>query len=313
MAERRLILLALAALAACVAFMAIGLRGNLAFALELRATRLLALAQVGVAIAVSTLLFQTVTANILLTPSIMGLDALYLLGQTLLVFVLGGIGYALLDPRLKFVAEVGLLMLLALALFLPLLRQRVDVNLLLLAGVVAGILFRSLTALLSRLLDPNAFSVVQVASVASFNVVRPDLLAVGLVVTTVGAMLAWRMRHTLDVVSLGPDIAAGLGVERGPVIAGVMLLVAALVAVSTALVGPVAFLGLLVVALAEWIVGTRRHHLLLPASIATALIILVGGQTVLQHGLGGATSLGIVVEFLGGLVFVVLLLARSRR
>ncbi|TIT98729.1 MAG: iron ABC transporter permease, partial [Mesorhizobium sp.] len=80
-----------------------------------------------------------------------------------------------------------------------------------------------------------------------------------------------------------------------------------------ALVGPMAFLGLLVVSLAERIVGTNRHAILLPAAAFTAIIVLVGGQTILQHALGGEGSLGIVVEFAGGLVFLAILFAAGRR
>jgi len=139
--ERRLwLLIALAALLS-VAFMFVGLRGNLAFALELRAVRLLALVQVGVAIAVSTVVFQTVTANWILTPSIMGLDALYLLCQTALVFVFAGLGFASLDPRLKFFGEVGLMTTLTLALVLPMLRRRFAIGLLLLTASCSGCCF----------------------------------------------------------------------------------------------------------------------------------------------------------------------------
>jgi iron complex transport system permease protein len=312
-AATRLWLLAALAVAAMVAFMTLGLRGNLAFALELRAVRLLALVQVGVAVAVSTVVFQTVTANRVLTPSIMGFDALYVFGQMLLVLLLGAAGFAALDPRLKFAGEAVVMVAMALLLFVPLLRRRFDIGLLLLAGVVLGVLFRSLASLVARLIDPNEFAVAQGMSFANFNTVRPDLLAIGLVVTVAAAAIVWRQRHLLDVLSLGADSAIGLGIDWSRVLIGLLLLVALLVAVSTALVGPVTFLGLLVVAIAERVVDSRRHFLLLPAAVLTAVVVLVGGQAVLQHGLGQATTLGVVIEFVGGLVFLGMLLAAGRR
>ncbi|MBN9056759.1 MAG: iron chelate uptake ABC transporter family permease subunit, partial [Rhizobiales bacterium] len=192
MAERRLLVLAAAALLCIAAFLAIGLRGNIAFVLELRLLKLAALVQVGVAIALSTVIFQTVTGNRILTPSVMGLDALYLFGQMLMIFLLGGIGYVALDPQLKFGIEVLLLMALASALLLPMLRSRLDMGLMLLAGVVFGVLFRSLYALLARLIDPNEFAVAQTASFANFNAVRTDLLVFAAIVTAVAAVVAWR-------------------------------------------------------------------------------------------------------------------------
>lgn len=310
--DGRLALLAVAVLAVTLAFMSIGLRGNLAFVLELRATQLLVLVVVGVAIAVSTVLFQTISNNRILTPSIMGLDALYLFCQTALVFALGGLGFASLDERIKFGGEVAVMMALALALFLPLLRRHVDMTLMLLTGVVLGVLFRSLSLLLARLIDPNDFAVLQGASFASFTNAPAALLFIGAAVTVAGAAVAWRVRHLLDILALGRDAAVGLGVQWRGAVTGLLLLVALLVAVSTALVGPVAFLGLLVVALAERLTGTRRHAVLLPASALMAVLVLVGGQVVLQHGLGGESVLSVVIEFAGGLVFLMLLFGARR-
>jgi iron complex transport system permease protein len=311
--EGRLAMMAAVAVLVGVAFMTIGLRGDLAFVVELRAVRLAAMVLVGVAVAVSTVVFQTVCANRIITPSIMGLDALYVFCQTALVFALSGFGFAGIDPRLHFLGNFTAMTSLALALFLPMLRQRFDLTLMLLTGVVLGVLFRSLTTLLARLLDPNDFAVLQGTVFASFNAVEPDLLLLAGVITVAGVAIAWRARHVLDVLALGTDTAIGLGLAWRGTAAGLLVVVAALVSASTALVGPMAFLGLLVVSLTERIVGTNRHAILLPAAALTAIIVLVGGQTVLQHALGGEGSLGIVVEFVGGIVFLAILFAGGRR
>ncbi|TIL68417.1 iron chelate uptake ABC transporter family permease subunit [Mesorhizobium sp.] len=312
--EGRLAMMAAVAVLVGVAFMTIGLRGDLAFVVELRAARLAAMVLVGVAVAVSTVVFQTVCANRIITPSIMGLDALYVFCQTALVFALSGFGFAGIDPRLHFLGNFTAMTSLALALFLPMLRRRFDLTLMLLTGVVLGVLFRSLTTLLARLLDPNDFAVLQGTVFASFNAVEPDLLLLAGVITVAGVAIAWRARHVLDVLALGTDTAIGLGVAWRGTAAGLLVIVAALVSASTALVGPMAFLGLLVVSLTGRIVGTDRHAILLPAAALTAIIVLVGGQTVLQHALGGEGSLGIVVEFVGGIVFLAaILFAGGRR
>ncbi|UOM35637.1 iron chelate uptake ABC transporter family permease subunit [Acuticoccus sp. I52.16.1] len=315
-ARRERIALAALGLAAVVAIalsLTVGLKGNLAFALELRTMRLAALLQVGVAIAVSTVIFQTVTGNRILTPSLMGMDALYLLIQSVLVFTLGAVGFAALPSGLLFLGQATALALLAAVLFVPILARRSDMVLLLLAGVVLGILFRSLTDLVARLIDPNAFAVVQSATFADFNTIDETLIVPCVVVTVIGATLAWRSRHLLDVMALGEADAVGLGVAWRRAALGLVLLVGILVAVSTALVGPVALLGLLVVALAERIVGTTRHAVLLPAAALTAVVLLVGGQTILAHVFGNTLTLGIVIEFAGGLLFLLLLLSSRLR
>ncbi len=74
---------------AIVTFLTVNARGDWGFVLELRGRRLAALAIVGCAIAVSTVVFHTITENRILTPSILGFDALFVLIQTVLVFVVG--------------------------------------------------------------------------------------------------------------------------------------------------------------------------------------------------------------------------------
>lgn len=309
----RNVLAALALVAALcgIAFMTINLRGNLWLALELRGMKLASMTVIGVAVGVSTVLFQTITANRILTPSIMGLDALYVLSQTALIFALSGFGYHAIHPGLAFVGNFSVMMALSLALFLPMLRRRIDLSLMLLAGVVLGILFRSLSTLLARLLDPNDFAVLKGASFASFDTVRHDTLAVAAAVTLAGVIVAWRARYRLDVLALGADVSTGLGLSWLSSTTALLVLVAALVAAATALVGVIAFLGLLVVVLAQRLVGSERHASMLPAASLIGIIVLVGGQTLLQHTLGGEGTLSIVVEFVGGVVFLGLLFSRA--
>lgn len=314
--ERRarfvLVTLAGAAALAIALYLTLDLRGDLAFALSLRLIRLAALLQVAAAIAIGTVVFQAVTGNRILTPSIMGLDSLYVLVQSVLVFALGGVGYAALPVGARFAGETAAMALFAVALFLPLLMRAGDLVLMLLAGVVLGVLFRSLANLVARLIDPNDFAVVQSATHADFNTIDGALVLPCVVATLAGAAIAWRARHTLDVMTLGRETAVGLGVAWRRMVLALILVTAGLVAVSTALVGPVALFGLLVVALAERLVGTVRHAMLLPAAALTAVVLLVGGQTILAHGFGNAVPLGVVIEFAGGLVFLAIIITRAR-
>jgi len=300
------------AVAVVLIYLFLGLRGDVSFVLGLRFSQLAGLCQVGIAVAVSTVIFQTITANGIISPSIMGLDALYLFCQILLVFALGGLGFAALPPSWKFAGEAAVMMGLALLLFLPMLRQQSDMMLMILSGVVIGLLFRSLASFLARLVDPGDFAVAQGASFARFQSLEPQLLALGALVTTVGGAIAWRARHMLDVIALGRDSAIALGLDWNRNVTALLLLVAVLVGASTALVGPLAFLGLLVVAIAERLTGTRRHAILLPAASGIAVIVLVGAQTIGRSTYGGGGVISIIVEFVGGIAFLMLLFGRVR-
>ena len=305
----RIALLASVGATVILLFITVGANGRWSFVLPFRGAKVAAMVLVGTAIAVSTLLFQTVTANRILTPSIMGLDQLYGLIQTCLVFLAGAAGLTLLGPRWLFALEaaamVGFSLLLFQALFSGSLR---DLHLLVLVGIVFGLLFRSLSSFLARIIDPNDFVVLQDTLFANFNSVSSELLAIAAV--TVGLVLAivWRMRHVLDVLALGREAAINLGVEHRRTVAVVLVLVAILVSVSTALVGPVTFFGLLVVSIAYQIAGSEKHQHLLPIASLLGAITLLAGQLVLERVFALGTALGIVIEFAGGLMFIWLLL-----
>ncbi|MES0885116.1 iron chelate uptake ABC transporter family permease subunit [Roseibium sp. SCP14] len=296
-----------------LAFMVLGARGNWGFILTFRGTKLVALVIVGIAVAVATIVFQTLTSNRILTPSIMGFDALYILLQTTLVFLLGGLGYVSLHPEMKFALELLLLSSAALLLFGSLLGQGLqDLFRMLLVGVVFGVLFRSLTSLLQRLIDPNEFAVLQGSLFASFNRVDTSLLMIALPLVLACCALVWRKRHILDVMALGRDQAINLGINyRRELLVG-LTLVTALVATSTALVGPVTFFGLLVSAISYEVVKTHHHGPVFIVASLIAITVLVGGQAVFERVLGMSATLSIVIEFLGGLVFLFLILRKVR-
>lgn len=307
--ERRIVLMLLAlALVACVAFMTIGVTGGWAFVLQLRAVKLASLALVGCAIALATVAFQTVTANRILTPSIMGFDALYMLIQTATVFAIGASSYNLLDKKLMFLGQAALMTGFAALLYRWLFTGAVrSLHLLLLAGVVLGMLFRSISSLLQRMIDPNEFVVLQDRFFASFNTVDSALLGVAAVIIALCALAIWRMRAALDVLGLGRDTAIALGVPYRRITMTCLLLAAALTSASTALVGPVALFGLLVANIAYALIPSHRHAWTLPAATLIATICLVGGQTILERIFAFNTALAIIVELLGGVLFLFML------
>jgi iron complex transport system permease protein len=309
-----LALLGAVALLAMIGFMTIGANGRWSFVLPFRGAKLAAILLVAYAVGVSTVLFQTVTNNRILTPSIMGFDALYILIQTVLVFSLGSARVAVLDPRGLFLVEV-----LAMVVFSGILYRWLfsgegrSLHLLLLVGVVFGILFRSITGFLQRIIDPNEFLVLQDRTFASFNNADADLLAVSAVLIGLASIAGWRILHTLDVLALGRETAISLGVDHRRTVTIILVIVAVLVSVSTALVGPVTFFGLLVASLAYQLIPSSKHRLILPAAVLLGVLCVVGGQVVLERVFAFNSALSIIIEFVGGLVFLTLLLRGATR
>lgn len=297
----------------CGAYLTLGARGDWSFVLAHRGQKLAALLLVGMSLSWATVIFQTITGNRILTPSIMGFDALYLLLQSLLVWSLGARVYNTLPAQGLMAVNVVLLCAASLVLFMLVLRAgRDDLMRMILTGVVLSVLFRSVTSYFQRVIDPNEYAVVQAVSFARFSGLETDLLVVAVVLSG-GAMAAiWRIRHRLDVLPLGPVLSTSLGEPPKRAQWQVLILVSVLVAVSTALVGPVAFFGLLVTSLTYLVVPSPRHAHLLPAAALIAGIVLVGGQTAMERVLNLSTPLSVVVEFIGGLVFLFLLLRSLR-
>ena len=299
---------ALAAFSAFWMFQGLPAEGNRSFILGLRGSKLLGMIIVGAAAGIATVLFQTVAANRVLTPSIMGFDSLYVLMQTTLVMSLGIAGFAAIPKGEKFLMEVLAMTLLACLLFGTLLgRGARDIPRTILTGVILGVLFRSLNGFLGRIIDPTDYAVVQQSSFASFSRIDAGLLPVGIGLSVAAIAIACFMARRLDVLALGRDTAVSLGLRHERVVIGTLALVAVLVAISTALVGPITFFGLIVAGLTHGVVQSARHAMLIPASGLIAACILVGGQLLFERVLGQAGFLSVVVEFAGGLFFLYLL------
>ena len=295
-------------------FLTLNVNGYWDFALPLRGKKLLALMVVGYAIGVSTLLFQTLTHNPILTPSLLGFDALYVLLQSMLVFFLGAISFTSLDPIAKFTLELVLMSGSSLLLFKLLFsKSSQDLTRLILVGVIFGVLFRSLSALIARLINPDDFVVVQSASYAQFNTINPQLLGISLLICAITAVFVWRLRYQCDVLMLGKAQAINLGIHYQRLAFGLLTIIAVLVATATALVGPVTFFGLLVCALTNRMARQMYHSERLILVSLVAMICLVLGQTVFEQVLDMAGVLSVVIELAGGLVFLALIFMSQRR
>lgn len=309
-----IILLSVLAAISMVAFMTLGAKGSWSFILSFRGAKLAALVLIAYSIAVSTMLFQTVMENRIVTPSIMGFDALYVLIQTVLVFAIGAGRVSALNPFLLFIVEAGLLLVFSILLYRWILSGAArSPHLLMLVGIVIGILFRSLSSFLQRILDPSEFLILQDRMFASFNMVDTSLLGVTGIVVAVVTVIIIRMLPVFDVVALGRNHATALGVDHNRTIIIMLSLISVLIAVSTALVGPVTFFGLLVANLAYLILPTSRHAVVLPVASLIAVITLVGGQVILERVFAFDTALSVIIEFVGGLVFILLVVRGAAR
>ena len=85
-----ILILSILILLSCVLFLTIDINaGHMEYALSKRVPKLIAIVLTGGCIGFSTIIFQTITNNRILTPSVMGIDSLYVAVQTVIIFVFG--------------------------------------------------------------------------------------------------------------------------------------------------------------------------------------------------------------------------------
>lgn len=271
------------------------------------------IALVAVAQAVATVMFHTVTANRILTPSILGFDALYVLSQTALVFVFG-VSSTGLEGIPKIIAQSALMVVFATVLYGWLFSGKLaNLHLMLLVGVVLGIGFGSISTFMQRLLTPSEFDVLSARLFGSIGKGNTDYLPIAAIIVFGIFAFVWVRRRRYDVVALGRDVATGLGVHYRREVVVVLVLVAVLVSVSATMVGPMTFYGFLVATLAYQFAPGGRHAETLPLAIGIALVTLLGATFVLKHVFYAAGLVTVIIEFAGGLLFLIVLLRKGLR
>jgi iron complex transport system permease protein len=312
--KQKLMGLFIIALVMIALFILIGMdEQNWRYFLSRRGPKVIGLVLTGTAIAFSTVVFQTITNNRILTPSVMGLDSMYLFLQTVIVFMLGSSSPLIRNAQLNFILTTAAMIGLSLVLYRIILKKsKNNVLFLLLVGTVISTFFRSFSSFMQMVIDPNEFTIIQNQMFASFNHINSDILFATLLILLVLIPFVVDDLKTYDVCALGRDNAINLGINYDRLVKKSLIIIAILISVSTALVGPITFLGLLVANLAREMLKTFKHSYLLVTTILISVIFLVGGQFLVERILQFNTTLSVIINFIGGLYFIILLLKENR-
>ncbi|MBT2615253.1 MULTISPECIES: iron chelate uptake ABC transporter family permease subunit [unclassified Bacillus (in: firmicutes)] len=308
----RIIVLAVLAAALTAGYIFWDLGPNWDYALPRRVIKIVAIIVVGCAIAFSTVIFQTVTNNKILTPSILGLDSMYMLIQTGVIFIFGSTHIMIMNKNLNFLITLAAMLIFASLLFKFMFKKNRNIYFLLLIGIIFGTLFGSMSSFMQVLIDPNEFQIIQNKMFASFNNVNTDLLTLAIILMIAAMIYFMRFLKYLDVMSLGRDQAINLGVNYDFVTKRVLIVVTVLISISTALIGPITFLGLLVANVAYQFIKSYQHKHILPGAMLISVIALVGGQFIVERIFTFSTTLSVIINFVGGVYFIYLLLKENK-
>lgn len=285
-----------------------------AYAMGLRLPRLAVILIAGFAISAAAIVFQTIIRNTIVTPCLLGMNSLYLLIHTAVVFFLGSGSLFAVNPVYAFAADVIVMGFVAGFIYYTIF-QKTGGNVLyvLLIGTVLSTFFSSMQNSLTRIMDPNEYDALLNTLTASFTNVNAACIIPGALLL---AAIAWWLRKDLailDVISLGREQAVSLGVDYERTLRRLMVGVALYIAVATALVGPLSFLGLITANVARQLFTTYRHTWLIAGSACVGMLILTAGQFVVEHVMVYAVPVSIFVTIGGGIYFLYLVLTAGKR
>lgn len=311
--KEKLYLLGVIAIIVISLFLFQGLNSrNWDYNLSKRIPKIIAIIITGGSIAFSSIIFQTVTNNRILTPSILGLDSLYNFAQTLSVFIFGINSVMMTNKNVNFFVSLLIMILGTVVLYKFVFKKGNNVFVLLLVGTVMGTLFKSISSYMQVLIDPNDFIALQSKMFASFNNVNKDIILISIILLILIFIFIHKDIKNLDVMLLGREVSINLGVDHDKLSKKILLVVAILVSISTALVGPITFLGILVVNLSYEFFNTYKHNYLIIGSALISIIALVGGQFIVERILNFSSTVSIIINFIGGIYFIYLLLKEAK-
>ncbi|MFV0150262.1 iron chelate uptake ABC transporter family permease subunit [Empedobacter falsenii] len=295
-------------------FLGYNLGTHYEYILPKRLIRLVTMTLVAVAVAYSSLIFQTITNNRILTPAIMGYESVFILIQTMLIYMYGDVTFRTITETNNFFIAIGGMLLFSIILYFILFRKgKQNIYLLLLIGIVLGTLFEKISQFFQIILDPNEFSMLESTLFVSFNKMNTDLLLIGTILTLIALLILQPFLKYLDVIALGKEHAINLGLDYEKLIRFYMMIICILVSVSTALVGPIAFLGIMVTNICYELFPTNKHHKMVWYCSIIGCIILFIGQFLVEHVFNFSTTTSIIINFIGGVYFIYLILKSTQK
>ncbi len=280
---------------------------------QLRVTSVIVIAIVAVCQGIATVTFQTVTGNRIVTPSIMGFESLYTAISTTAIFFFGAAGALMVQGVGPYLLQILVMLAFSGALYGWLLSGRyANVQIMLLVGIILGGALAAFSTFLQRLLTPTEFDLLTARLIGSVANADGSYLPVAIpLVAVAGGLLLWGGGR-LNVLGLGREIAVGLGSSQRRDAIVALLLVSVLMAVSTSLIGPMTFFGFLVAMLTYQAADTFDHRRMFALAALIGFVVLGGAYVVLKHVFYAAGSVGIIVEIVGGTLFLVHLLRKGR-
>ncbi|MBQ2922495.1 MAG: iron chelate uptake ABC transporter family permease subunit [Tyzzerella sp.] len=282
------------------------------YILSLRIPTLVVMLIASFAIGSASLIFQSIINNHIVTPCLLGMNAMYTLVHTAVIFVAGSGSILATSPNLSFAIDLIVMSVVATFTY-SFMFEKTGNNVLyvLLIGTVLSSLFGSIQSTMIRVMDPNEYDALLTTLVADFNNVNVEVICFSLILLMALTIFLWKDLMLLDVITLGKEQAINLGVDYERTVRRLLLGVVLCIAVATAMVGPISFLGLIIANLARQLLKTHKHSQLILGSALMGMLAIIAGQLVSQHIFSYAVPISTFITIGGGVYFLYLLLFKK--
>lgn len=299
-------------------YVLIGLRFDhkylLMYALKQRILKVIVMILVALAIGGASLVFQSIINNHIVTPCLLGMNSLYSVIHTACVFFLGSGSILVTNAHLAFMLDLIIIAAVATFIYSYMFKKtKYNVLYVLLIGTVLTSLFGSMQNTMVRIMDPNEYDTLLTNLVASFDRINEELILISAVLMIIVLVIFRRELQMLDVIALGKEQAINLGIDYDRTIQKLLLGVVIYIAIATALVGPVSFIGLIIANVSRELLKTYRHRYLIMASMSIGIIVLIGGQLIVERVYHYSMPLSVFITVAGGIYFLYLLLRQRER
>ena len=276
-----------------------------AYSMHIRTPKMLAMVIAAFCIGTASIIFQSIIRNRIVTPCLLGMNSLYVLVHTGIFFILGKDHLFAANKYVGFVVDLAVMGIAGTVIYGTLFRKtKYNILYVLLVGTVLANFFTSISSTMTRLMDPNEYDSLLAELVPGFDHVNQELLLISLAFIVIVTLVFWKDIKLLDVITLGKNQAINLGVPYDKTISRLLVGVTFFIAIATALVGPISFLGLIIANLSREFFKTFRHSYLMLGSFLMGAIVLMGGQTLIEHVFGFSTQISVFINLFGGGYFL---------
>ena len=282
------------------------------YIISLRIPTLVVMMIAAFSIGSASLIFQSIINNRIVTPCLLGMNAMYTLVHTAVVFMVGSGSIFATNANLSFAVDLIVMSVVATFIY-SFMFEKTGNNVLyvLLIGTVLSSFFGSIQSTMIRVMDPNEYDALLTTLVADFNNVNVEVIYFSLILLIAFTIFLWKDLMLLDVITLGKEQAINLGVDYDRTVRRLLLGVVLCIAVATAMVGPISFLGLIIANLARQLLKTHKHNHLILGSALMGMLAIIAGQFVSQHIFSYAVPISTFITIGGGVYFLYLLLFKK--